>query len=895
MTEDTQRWSRRHRRFLIALSVLLVLVIAVAGPPLVSMSRYKARITHLMSESLGRPVRMSSVELRLLPVPGFVLTDLTVDDDPAFGAEPVLHANTVTASIRLMSLWRGRLEISTISVDDASLNVVRTPEGRWNLDPLFRTAAARAQPADGGAGQRQTRRATPLPYLEATNSRINFKRGAEKLPFSLVGTDLSFWQENPGDWRIRLRGQPARTDVSLNLADTGLVRLEARAQRAPELRQMPVHLDIEWSEAQLGQLTRLLIGSDPGWRGDLTGELHLDGTADAAEIKTRLRAIGVHRAEFAPAAPMDFDASCGFLYRMTARAVDHLTCDSPLGNGRVHLDGALPGDGSAPHLSVELDKIPVAAGLDALRTVRSGYGPGLEATGSVSGKITYAGDSAAPPAPKTAARAARGRRAHAVSAHPAIPGPRTGSFTVEGFQLSGDGLSTPIQASKLLLEPAGAQGQSLLSAHGASAAALEGTVSLPAGGATPLAVTARLALSGYRLAVHGQCSVARAKELAHVAGMADGSALAALAGEPVTVDLDAAGPWLPAQSALSIPLPHTPTADAAGVVAGVKIAVDAAGLPSSDMLNATITLRNANWKADYLANHVEIAQAALHLENGEQRWDPIVFSYGPVKGTASLLLAAPCAAEPCPAAPPVTFAVHFAELDAAALQAAILGAHEQGTLLSSLIARLKPDTSAPAWPTLEGTVKADSFILGPVTLTSVMANVRIVRADAEIGNLEGDLLGGHMRGSGSVSTGSDQGKPAYEFEGRFDGLNPVRVAELMGLKGSGSRFRASGKIDISGFTEKDLTASAKGAVQFEWLHGAITGETDAASTEDAIPAALARFDRWTAEAGFGDGVVRLKDNSVQQGNRKRSVEGTLTLADPPKVSFTGPAEPQPKR
>jgi hypothetical protein len=896
MTEDTQRWSRRHRRFLIALSVLLVLVIAVAGPPLVSMSRYKARITHLMSESLGRPVRLSSVELRLLPVPGFVLTDLTVDDDPAFGAEPVLHANTVTASIRLMSLWRGRLEISTISVDEASLNVVRTSEGRWNLDPLFRTAAARVQPAEGGAGHGQPRRATPLPYLEATNSRINFKRGAEKLPFSLVGTDLSFWQENPGDWRIRLRGQPARTDVSLDLADTGLVRLEARAQRAPELRQMPLHVDIEWSEAQLGQLTRLLIGSDPGWRGDLTGELHLDGTADAAEIKTRLRATGVHRAEFAPAAPMDFDASCGFLYRFTARAVDHLACDSPLGDGRVHLDGALPGDGSAPHLSVELDKIPVAAGLDALRTVRSGFGPGLEAAGSVSGKITYAENTAAPQRPDVATHGSRGRRPHAASTHPAIPGPLTGSFTVEGFQLSGDGLSTPIQASRLVLEPAGAQGQSPLAAHSAPAA-LEGTVSLPAGGAAPLAVTARLALSGYRLVVHGQCSVARAKELAHVAGMADSSALASLAGEPVTVDLDAAGPWLPAQSSLSIPLPHTPTADAAGVAAGVKIAVDAAGLPLSDTLSATITLRNANWKADYLANHVEIAQAALHLDNGEQRWDPIVFSYGPVKGTASLLLGAPCAVQPCPAAPPITFAVHFTELNAGALQAAILGAHEQGTLLSSLIARLKPpDTaSAPAWPPLEGTVKADSFILGPITLTSAMANIRIIRADAEIDSLEGDLLGGHVRGSGTLSTGSNQGKPAYEFEGEFDTLNPARVAELMGLKGSGSRFRANGKINLSGFTDKDLTASAKGTLKFEWLHGAITGETGEPSTADEIPAALARFDRWTAEAGFGDGVVRLKDNSVQQSKRKRSVEGTLTLAAPPKVSFTEPAEPQPKR
>jgi uncharacterized protein involved in outer membrane biogenesis len=210
-------------------AILAVLLV----PPLVSMSRYKSRITKLMSVSLGRPVRLSSVEFRLFPTPGFVLTDLTVQEDPAYGAEPVLHANTVTASIRLLSLWRGRLEISSVSVDEASLNVVRTPEGRWNLDPLFRTAAATAEPAAGGSAPGRNPRSMALPYMEATNSRINFKNGTEKLPFSLVETDLSFWQERPGDWRIRLRGQPARTDVSLDPADTGLVRLEASVQRAP--------------------------------------------------------------------------------------------------------------------------------------------------------------------------------------------------------------------------------------------------------------------------------------------------------------------------------------------------------------------------------------------------------------------------------------------------------------------------------------------------------------------------------------------------------------------------------------------------------------------------------------------------------------------------------------
>ena len=257
-----------------ALAVVALLVLALVVPPLISVSHYKGQITHLIAQSLGRPVRLSSVEVRLLPWPGFVLSDLSVAEDPAYGAEPVLHASKVTASLRLLALWRGRLEIDKISVDDASLNLVRAGAGA--MEPRSHL------PHRGCADRRSYRRGQPpqrrpsaarqrLPSLEATNSRINFKNGAEKLPFSLLNADISLWQASPGEWRIRLRGQPARTDVSLYQEETGMVRMEASVRSAPALREMPVHVDLDWRDARLGQLARLVAGSDPGWRGDLDG------------------------------------------------------------------------------------------------------------------------------------------------------------------------------------------------------------------------------------------------------------------------------------------------------------------------------------------------------------------------------------------------------------------------------------------------------------------------------------------------------------------------------------------------------------------------------------------------------------------------------------------------
>ena len=604
MTEVKQGRQRKMKRLALLAALVLALVAVLVVPPLLSVNRYKSRIAQLMSASLSRPVRLSQVSVRLLPRPCFELTDLTVEEDPAFGAEPVLHANSVTAYIRLLSLWRGRLEIGTVSVDEASFNLVRNAEGRWNLDALFRNAAkaqSGAAKALIGADGNASGPARRLPLLEATSSRINIKNGNEKLPFSILNTDLTFRHEISGEWRLELRGQPARTDLSLELADTGVVRLNANGRQAPELRVMPVHVDMDWRDAQLGQLTKLLIGIDPGWRGDLTGELQVDGTAEAAQVKTRLRAERVHRAEFAPPAPMDFDANCGFVYHYTSRSLENLACDSPLGAGRIHIEGALPGEAGHPHLSVQLARVPVQAALDALRTVRSGFGPGLEAQGMVSGKIAYA------PLPASEKPPAQANR-HPSPPRQAPANPVTGSLVVEGFELGGDVLTTPIRAPRVVLEPVTAPGQPYM---------LAATVAVPAGGKSPLSITARLALSGYQITVHGQASIARTRELARMGGMRSASILDGLAGEPISIDIGAQGPWMQLQE---------------DATAGIG----RQSLPRR--MSGTFEFHNANWKSDSLANHVQISQATLHFEDGQIRWDPVAFSFGPLKGAASLAM-----------------------------------------------------------------------------------------------------------------------------------------------------------------------------------------------------------------------------------------------------------------
>jgi len=885
--EESGHKSRRWLRPLAA--AVAVLLLALVLPPFISVNHYKSRITDLISRSLGRPVRLSNVGVRILPRPGFVLYDLSVAEDPSYGAEPVLHANEVTASIRLLPLLRGHIEIGTISVNEATLNLVRAGPGRWNLDTLFRTAAGQTGSRPGAGSS------VSLPSLEATESRIDFKNGVEKLPFSLVNADLSVWQENPGEWRIRLRGQPARTDVSLYLEETGVVRVEASVRRAPALSQMPVRLDLDWREAQLGQLARLVTGSEAGWRGDLTGQAHFDGTADAARIAVRLRATGVHREEFIPASPLDFDANCNFVYRYAQRSLENLVCDSPLGDGRIHLTGEKPGAG-APSFTVELNRIPVAAGLDALRTLRSGLQPDLEAAGTVSGQLVYAekqgGDSEA--ADRTKIFGGRVKK-HAVEES----GPLAGSLTVENLVLTGGGLTRPMQAPKFALTPA-ATGTVLSRAFPAIATPptsdrrveIAGNVVLPAGGAVPLTLALRFSLKGYQVAARGQASIPRAREMAHAAGISQSQILGSLAGEPLEFDLVAQGPWLKNEE---FPMGEATPAEVISVPATQTSVSPGSSQPAPegfDTLTGTVTVQNANWKADYLANHLQISQATLHLEAGDLRWDPVDFSYGPLKGTATLMLPQGCPQEPepsCPASLPPTFSVVFGDLDAASLQTALLGARAPGTLLSTLIDRFHP-AAAPPWPQVEGTLAADSLVLGPVQLENVRAGMEIRSDEAEARSLQAQLLGGQVQLTGSVhKPATDRDKPSYSFEGEFENVDEKALGSLLGLRWTGSSIRGNGKVELAGYTGADLASSAKGTLHFETRYGSVAWlektQREGGPEGDAVPKALARFDHLTADATIADGAVTLGPSPIVFSGRQRPVTATITLADPPVVNF----------
>ena len=313
-----------RRRLLWIFGSLAVLLLLIFTPPLINANRYQRQIARSMSGSLGRPVHLDNVALRLLPLPGLTLTNLVVSEEPAFGDEPTIRANTVEATLRLSSLWRGQVEFSTVRFIEPSVNLVRNAEGRWNFaDVLLHASHVDTAPTV----QRRAGPTPRFPYIEATGGRVNVKLGEDKLPFSLTDADFALWLPSANQWRVRLRGQPARTDT--NITDPGTLRVEGDLERGGAFADVPVNLQASWHDAPLGQASRLLTGEDSDWRGTLNLDATLSGTLGDGQLSSQLTLGGLRRAAFAAAHPLDLQINCAAALATESVTLNQLRCTMP--------------------------------------------------------------------------------------------------------------------------------------------------------------------------------------------------------------------------------------------------------------------------------------------------------------------------------------------------------------------------------------------------------------------------------------------------------------------------------------------------------------------------------------------------------------------------------------
>lgn len=484
----------RSRRGIAALTVVLLFLFLFRP----GIYRLRHRIAGSIGSALGRRVALDNVRIHVLPQPSFDLEGLVIYDDPAFSPEPMVRAQEVSATIRLRSLLRGRLEIARLSATEPSINLVRNREGRWNLANLLeRSSHIPVAPT----GKAPSEHRPAFPYLEAVHARINFKIGEEKKPYALTDADVALWQESENSWGARMKAQPVRTDF--NLTDTGILELDAIWQRAADLHATPLQVSLQWEKGQLGQITKLLSGKDRGWRGGVNFSANLSGTPDALLVRSQIGIADFHRYDIAGSEAVRLSANCGGRYSVADGTVTQLLCDSPLSSGKLTMRGSLGAMSAGLNydLTLAADKVPVTSIVRVLRQAKKQLPPDLTATGLVKLDI------------------------HAVRNG---PGPAN---------IEGDGLATSVRLFKngdqeeivfgnipltfvtapvaQAKSPTGAQGD-----HQSKPQMRVGTFPLALGGAGPTLVSGWISASGYSFVLSGDTACKNLFRLADTIGIA---------------------------------------------------------------------------------------------------------------------------------------------------------------------------------------------------------------------------------------------------------------------------------------------------------------------------------------------------------------------------------------
>ncbi len=374
---------RGSRRTALALVVLLLLL-ALFVPPFINVNRYRKRVAESISRALGRDVTVSSIELKLLPRPGLVLSNFVVAENPAYGAEPMLRAETVTAALRLTSLWRGRLEIGRLDLDSPSLNLVRRDDGHWNLEELVgRASEVPTAPTTKSHPESRPR----FPYVEASSGRINFKLGLVKQAFAITDADFALWQDSENQWGVRLKGKPVRTNIYLGSA--GTLSLNGGFQRAQNLGSTPLQLSLSYESAPLGQISRLVFGRDRGWRGSLRSSATLAGTPASLAITLDAQADDFRRYDIALGESLRLRVHCTGTYSAPSDTLRGIQCFSPVGNSSLLVRGDATGwAADAYNLGISGDGLPAERLVAFARHVKKDLPLDLTASGEVGGAFT---------------------------------------------------------------------------------------------------------------------------------------------------------------------------------------------------------------------------------------------------------------------------------------------------------------------------------------------------------------------------------------------------------------------------------------------------------------------------------------------------------------------------
>jgi hypothetical protein len=284
------RQSRRVRVYLWAGAILGLLALAWVLPALiVNTARLRGDLEAQFSKTLGRRVMIGRISPPRTLRPGRLrLLDVSLADDPAFGGGPFFSAGSVTVGFDVFSLLSGSVRLTSISVDRAKINFLRSAGGTWNFENLGgKSATSAATGAYGMLEISSVRIANSFLSVRYANSDAQSDTLVRVSSRSAAGSSNQSQPENGLDFDAVTLGIPqfhpdSNSDFTFAANATGGGSIDARGQIGAIARS-----DLLLTAIRAGVNVKAIKLDCSGWNtacGSLSLSLSVESNGSHAKI-----------------------------------------------------------------------------------------------------------------------------------------------------------------------------------------------------------------------------------------------------------------------------------------------------------------------------------------------------------------------------------------------------------------------------------------------------------------------------------------------------------------------------------------------------------------------------------------------------------------------------------